>query len=137
MERKPFEIVAECEMAGFPSGADIERVRERIDGARRSRPAIVRAAVNPPVVVRDGRYVLQARFVVWAEDGRAATRAVEGLLSGAGVQCRTALPSGRALTDVPAPPPAPKEAGSSRTRGKGAPRARSRRAGKGRTARSG
>lgn len=110
VERRPFEIVAECEMAGFPSGADVDRVRERIQEAQHSWPAIVRAAVNPPAVFKDRRYVLQARFVVWAENGGAATQAVEGLLAGAGVQCRTVLPSGRALTEGETPPPAEKAA---------------------------
>lgn len=117
MERRPFEIVAECEMAGFPSGADVERVRERIQEAQRSWPAIVRTAVNPPAVFKDRRYVLQARFVVWAEDSSAATQAVEGLLGGAGVQCRTVLPSARALTEAETPPPAEKAAGSASAAG--------------------
>jgi hypothetical protein len=114
VERRPFEIVAECEMAGFPSGVDVDRIRERIQEAQRSWPAIVRAAVNPPAVFKDRRYVLQARFVVWAEDGSAATQAVEGLLAGAEVRWRTVLPSGRALTEAEAPPPAEETAGQAR-----------------------
>jgi len=111
MAQKPFEIMAECAMVGFPTGADIGRIRGLIETARRSRPAIVRAAVNPPAIYRDKQYVLPTRFVVWAKDGARAIQAVDGLLQDAGVPRRTVLPSGRALTeaDVP-PPPGPKKA---------------------------
>ncbi len=105
MDRKPFEIVAECQMAGFPTGADIGRIREQIETARRSRPEVVRAAVNPPAIYRDKWYVLPARFVVWAEDGTQAIQTVAGLLQDAGVPCRTVLPSGRGLTEAEVPPP--------------------------------
>ncbi len=104
MDRKPFEIVAECEMAGFPTGADVERLNERIGAVRRSRPNVVQAVVSPPAIFRERRYVLQARFVVWAEDGVGATQAVEGIFKDAGVACRMVLPSGRALTGLAVPP---------------------------------
>lgn len=105
MDRKPFEIVAECETAGFPTGTDIERVNEQVGQARRSRPEVVQATVSPPAIFREKRYVLQARFVVWAADGVSATQVVEGLLEDAGVACRTVLPTGRALTGLAVPPP--------------------------------
>ncbi len=108
MELKPFEIVAECEMAVFPTGADIEHVSEQIEKARHSHANVVRTAVSPPAIFRDRRYVLQTRFVVWAGDGVSATRVVEDLLEDAGVPCRTVLPSGRELTEsTVAPPPGP------------------------------
>lgn len=110
MNRKPFEIAAECEMAGFPTGADIARLGEHIETARRSRPDVVQATMNPPAVYRERRYVLQTRFVVWAEDGARAIRTVEGLLKDARVPCRTVHPSGRALTGTEVPPrPEPAE----------------------------
>lgn len=112
MAPKPFEIVAECQMVGLPTGADIGRIREQIEGARRSWPAIVRAAVNPPAIYRDMQYVLPTRFVVWAEDGARATQAVEELMKGAGVSCGTVLPSGKALTEADVPPqPRPRKTG--------------------------
>lgn len=104
--RRPFEIVAECEMTGFPMEADIERVRAQIEKARRSRPDVVRAAVSSPAIYRDRQYVLDTRFLVWAEDGAGATQVVGELLRAAGVPCRTVLPSGRAVAEAEAPPPA-------------------------------
>jgi hypothetical protein len=104
--RKPFEIVAECEMTGFPAAADIERVGAQIEKARRSRPDVVRAAVSSPAVYRDRQYVLDTRFVVWADDGAGAARAVGELLKAAGVPCRTVVPSGRALTEADVSTPA-------------------------------
>ncbi len=111
-DRKPIEITAECAMAGFPTGADIGRIREQIEVARRSRPEVVRAAVNPPAIYRDKQYVLPTRFVVWAEDDARAIQAIEGLFRDAGVPCRAVLPSGRSLTETEVPPPpAPEKTG--------------------------
>lgn len=104
MDRRPFEIIAECEMTGFPTGADIGRLRERIESARRSQPGVVRALVNPPPIYKERRYVLLTRFVVWAVDGVRAVQAVAELLQDAAIACRTVLPSGRALTDAEVPP---------------------------------
>jgi hypothetical protein len=104
--RKPFEIVAECEMTGFPMAADIERIGARIEKARRARPDVVRAAVSSPAIYRDRLYVLDTRFLVWAEDGAGASRAVGELLKAAGVPCRTVVPSGRALAEAEVSPPA-------------------------------
>ena len=118
MERKPFEIVAECEIAGFPTGADIERVTGQIEKARHSRPGVVQVTVSPPAIFRETRYVLQTRFTVWAEDGVSATQVVVGLLRDARVPCGTVIPSGRALTasSIPSPPkmvkPAPPAKGT-------------------------
>ncbi|MDR7417431.1 MAG: hypothetical protein QN178_00810 [Armatimonadota bacterium] len=105
MSRKPFEIVAECEMAGFPSGADIERLMARLDQARSGQPDVVKATVTPPAVYRDGRYVLDARFLVWADDATGATNAVEEVLRAAEVTCRFVTPSGRALAESEVPKP--------------------------------
>ena len=114
MTRKPFEIVAECVMAGFPTGADIGRIREQIETARRSKPEVVRAAVNPPAIHRDIQYVLQTRFVVWAEDNARAVQVVEGLMLDAGVSYQSVLPSGRAMAEADVPPP-PKTGKTKRT----------------------
>ena len=114
MTRKPFEIVAECVMAGLPTGADIGRIREQIETARRSKPEVVRAAVNPPAIHRDIQYVLQTRFVVWAEDNARAVQVVEGLMLDAGVSYLSVLPSGRAMAEADVPPP-PKTGKTKRT----------------------
>ena len=114
MTRKPFEIVAECLMAGLPTGADIGRIREQIETARRSKPEVVRAAVNPPAIHRDIQYVLQTRFVVWAEDNARAVQVVEGLMLDAGVSYQSVLPSGRAMAEADVPPP-PKTGKTKRT----------------------
>jgi len=74
MDGKPFEILAECEMPAFPTGADIARVMDQIESARRSRPEVVRTTVNPPAIYRERRYVLPTRLVVWAEDAAGALR---------------------------------------------------------------
>ena len=114
MTRKPFEIVAECVMAGLPTGADIGRIREQIETARRSKPEVVRAAVNPPAIHRDIQYVLQTRFVVWAEGNTRAVQVVEGLMLDAGVSYQSVLPSGRAMAEADVPPP-PKTGKTKRT----------------------
>lgn len=106
MGRRPFEIVAECEMTGFPMAADIERMGAQIEKARRSRPDVVRAAVSSPAIYRDRQYVLDTRFLVWAEDGAGATHVVGELLRAARVPCRTVVPSGRALAEAEVLPPA-------------------------------
>lgn len=106
MGRRPFEIVAECEMIGFPMAADIERMRAQIEKARKSRPDVVRAAVSSPAIYRDRLYVLDTRFLVWAEDGAGASRAVGELLKASGVKCRTVMPSGRALAETEVSMPA-------------------------------
>jgi len=106
MTRRPFEIIAECELPRFPVPREITRIAEQLEQARRARPEIVRIAVNPPAVFRRNRYLLEARVVVWAEDVPGAVRSVEGLVAGAGVPCLTVLPSGRALSAADVPPPA-------------------------------
>jgi hypothetical protein len=105
MDGKPFEILAECEMPAFPTGADIARVMDQIESARRSRPEVVRTTVNPPAIYRERRYVLPTRLVVWAEDAAGALRAAAEVLANAGLLCRTILPSSRAVGDAEAPPP--------------------------------
>jgi hypothetical protein len=126
VERKPFEIVAECGMVGFPVASDIERISAEIEKARRGIPGIVRAAVVPPAIYREKQYVLQARFLVWANDGADASRAVEGLLDAAAIPCQAVVPTGRALgsRDVPPAPSMRAPAG-----GKGAAHAGATRAG--------
>ncbi len=109
MDPKPFEIVAECELVGLPSGTDIGRISEQIEKARRSRPEVVRAMTNPPAVYRSRGYVLQTRFVVWAEDAPHAMDAVGGLLQDAEVPCRTIVPTGRALPEAEVPSPRTEE----------------------------
>lgn len=105
MDRKPFEVVAECEMPVFPTAADVTRVSERIETARRGRADIVRATVNPPAIYRERRYVLQAKFITWAEDVSRAVQTTQELLAEAGLPCRTVLPSSRSLTTADVPPP--------------------------------
>ena len=128
MTRKPFEIVAECVMAGLPTGVDIGRIREQIETARRSKPEVVRAAVNPPAIHRDIQYVLQTRFVVWAEDNARAVQVVEALMKDAGVSYQSVFPSGRALAeaDVPAPPKTMKPTRAASTRRTPTPKRRPR-----------
>lgn len=92
-------------MAGFPSGVEIERVRQVLDQARGAKPEVVRAMITPPAIYRDGRYVLDARFLVWADDPSSATGLVEEVLAGAGVACRLVVPSGRSLSDTEVPRP--------------------------------
>lgn len=93
-------------MPAFPTGADIARVMDQIESARRSRPEVVRTTVNPLAIYRERRYVLPTRLVVWAEDAAGALRAAAEVLANAGLPCRTILPSSRALGDaeVPSPP---------------------------------
>jgi hypothetical protein len=105
MDRKAFEIIAECEMAAFPTTADISKLGEQIETARRSRPEIVQATVKPPATYREKQYRLPTGFVVWAKEVAAAVQAVEGLLKKAGVPCRVVLPSGRALAEADLPQP--------------------------------
>jgi hypothetical protein len=120
--RKPFEIVAECEMAGFPSGVDIERLTARLDQARSGQPDVVRATVTPPAVYRDGRYVLDARFLVWAEDANGATNAVEEVLRTAEVTCRFVTPSGRAVAESEVPRPRAAKAAAAKSARPSAPK---------------
>jgi len=126
MDRRPFEVVAECITASFPTGAEIGQIREQIETARASRPEVVRAAINPPAIYRGLQYVLQTRFVVWAEDSAAAVQAVAGLMRDAGVPCRSVLPSGRALaeSDVPPPPQTGKSESTAANRRSPAPKRR-------------
>jgi hypothetical protein len=126
MARKPFEIAAECTMPGFPTGADVTRVSEQIETARRARPDVVRATVNPPAIYRDRSYVLQTKFIVWADDASRALQAAKDLLADTGLPCRAVLPSSRALLEgeaapppVPAPPGRSKAAGRRRTAKRG------------------
>jgi hypothetical protein len=125
VERKPFEIVAECGMVGFPVASDIERISAEIEKARRGIPGIVRAAVVPPAIYREKQYVLQARFLVWANDGADASRAVEGLLDAAAIPCQAVAPTGRALgpRDVPPAPSMRAAAGGKAAAHAGATRA--------------
>jgi hypothetical protein len=105
VELKPFEIVVQCEIARFPSAVDIERMAAAIEESRGTHHEIVRGTVVPPAVYRDRRYILDGRFLVWAADSAAASASVENLLRAAGITCRSAIPSGRALSaaDVPQP----------------------------------
>src|SRR3989475_5797346 len=115
-------------MAGLPTGADMGRMREQIEPARRSKPEVVRAAVNPPAIHRDTQYVLQTRFVVWAEENARAVQVVEALMKDAGVSYQSVFPSGRALAeaDVPAPPKTTKPRRAASTRHTPATKRRSR-----------
>jgi hypothetical protein len=101
--RRPYEIMAECELFGFPTAADVARVGESLDRGRRAHAQVVRATVLPPAAFRDGRYVLQARFLVWADHARGATKAVEDVIAAAGLASRLVLPTGRALSDAEVP----------------------------------
>jgi hypothetical protein len=76
-----------------------------LDQARGAKPEVVRAMIAPPAIYRDGRYVLDARFLVWADDPSGATGLVEEVLAGAGVACRLVVPSGRSLSDAEVPRP--------------------------------
>ncbi|MDQ7843554.1 MAG: hypothetical protein QN141_10510 [Armatimonadota bacterium] len=125
MTRRPFEIIAECELPRFPAQKEITRIGDQLEQARRARPEIVRVTVTPPAVFRKNRYILEARAVVWAEDVPGAVRSVEGLVAAAGVPCLTVLPSGRALStaEVP-PPPETVAAGGNTGRRRGSPTGR-------------
>jgi len=105
VDRKAFEIIAECEVAAFPTTVDISKLGDQIEAARRARPEIVRATVKPPATYREKQYRLPAGFVVWAKDVDDAMQTVEGLLKKAGVPCRIVLPSGRALAEADLPLP--------------------------------
>ena len=100
MSEKAFEVVAECAMAGFPTGADVSRLMERIERARRRNAAIARASVQSPAVYKDRAYTLITRFLVWAGDGPQAMDAVGSLLQGSAIHCRGMHLSGRALVDA-------------------------------------
>jgi hypothetical protein len=104
--QKPFEIIAECMMESLPASADVVSLSERIEAERRKHPGVVRATVQTPAVFRDRGYVLETRFLVWADDGPAAQRVVEDLVAACGVACRGVHLSGRALTETDAPKPA-------------------------------
>src|SRR2546422_9667822 len=91
-------------MAGLPTGADMGRIREKIESARRSKPEVVRAAVNPPAIHVDRQHVLQTRFVVWAEENARAVQVVEALMKDPGVSSQPVFPSGRALAEAEVPP---------------------------------
>lgn len=121
MGLKPFEVTAECAMAGLPTGTDIARVSEKLEKARRRASGIVRATVQAPAVFRDRTYVLDSRFVVWADDGDGAVKAVGNLLQGASITHRNMHLSGRALAEADVPRPggaarAPREAVPARAR---------------------
>jgi hypothetical protein len=131
---KPFEVIAECAMAGFPTNADITRITEQIERARRRDAAIARAGVQTPAVYKDRAYTLVTRFLVWAPDGPRAMDTVGNLLQGAGIHCRGMHLSGRALVDadlVPAAAPAAPRAGAVK---KSAAKAAGRSASRGRRA---
>ena len=134
MSDKPFEVIAECAMAGFPTNADITRITEQIERARRRDAAIARAGVQTPAVYKDRAYTLVTRFLVWAPDGPRAMDTVGNLLQGAGIHCRGMHLSGRALVDadlVPAAAPAAPRAGAVK---KSAAKAAGRSASRGRRA---
>ncbi len=105
MSQKLFEVAGECAMPGLPTGGDIERVGERLEQARRRAPQIVRTALQGPAAFKDRSYVLEGRFVVWADDGERAVVAIGNLLDGAKIPYRSLHLSGRALTDADAPRP--------------------------------
>jgi len=100
VSEKAFEVVAECAMAGLPTGADVNRVMERIERARRRNAAIAHVSVQSPAVYKDRAYTLITRFLVWAGDGPRAMDAVGSLLQGAGIHSRGMHLSGRALVDA-------------------------------------
>jgi len=100
VSEKVFEVVAECAMAGLPTGADVNRVMERIERARRRNAAIAHTSVQSPAVYKDRAYTLITRFLVWAGDGARAMDAVGSLLQGAGIHSRGMHLSGRALVDA-------------------------------------
>lgn len=108
--QKPFEIIAECMMESLPASADVASLSERIEAERRKHPGVVRAAVQTPAIFRDRGYVLETRFLVWADDGAAAERMVENLVKASGVTCRGVHLSGRALAEADVPKPAVLEA---------------------------
>lgn len=105
MSERLFEVAGECAMSGLPTGGDIERVGERLEQARRGAPQVVRTALQGPAAFKDRSYVLEGRFVVWADDGERAVVVVGNLLDGAKIPYRSLRLSGRALTDADAPRP--------------------------------
>lgn len=111
MGQKPFEVAVGCAMPGLPTGGDIERIGERLDQARRRAPEVVRTAVSGPAAFKDRAYVLESRFVVWADDGERAVTTVGTLLDGAKIAYSGLRLSGRALTDADAPRPSAGAAG--------------------------
>ncbi|MDQ7858485.1 MAG: hypothetical protein QN174_03215 [Armatimonadota bacterium] len=131
--RRPYEIMADCELGGFPTSGDVGRVGDALERARRAYTQVVRATVVPPAAFRDGRYILPARFLVWAEDASAATRSVEQVIAEAGLSSRVVLPTGRALAESDVPP-APEARGPATKRRaastRGAARAKAPAAGK-------
>jgi len=111
MSEKLFEVAGECAMSGLPTGVEIERVGVQLEQARRRTPAVVRTVVQGPAAFKDRAYVLESRFVVWADDGDRAVTAVGSLLEGAKIPYRGLHLSGRALTDADAPRPRDARAG--------------------------
>ena len=105
MSPKPFEVAGECAMPGLPTGGDIEQVGDRLEQARRRTPHVVRTALQGPAAFKDRVYVLEGRFVVWADDGERAVMAIGSLLDGAKIPYRSLHLSGRSLTDADAPQP--------------------------------
>jgi hypothetical protein len=97
VSEKAFEVVAECALAGFPSGTDISKVTERIERACKRRSEVARSAVQTPAVYKDRAYTLMARFLVRAADGPRALDTVGALLQDAGVHCRGMHLSGRVV----------------------------------------
>ena len=114
MELRPFELVAACELASLPTSRDIAELTARLERARAGVPAVVSATPQPPAIYRNLAYVLESRFVAWANTAEDAAGMVKGLMDSAGVLCRSVYLSGRALapTDVPRPEaPAPQPRG--------------------------
>jgi hypothetical protein len=111
-------------MRGLPAAADIAAVGERLERARSQVPGVVRAVPQPLAVVRDGRYVVEARVVAWADHGDAALHDARRLLEAAKVECDEIYLSGRALSEADAPRP---EAAAARGSGGRRPQAPTRR----------
>lgn len=106
MAQKPYEVIAKCVMVGLPGSSDIALLGERLSKSRSHAPGMVLAAPRPPAVFRDGGYVLETRFVAWADDGTGALLTAERVLQAAKVVCSELYLSGRALSEADAPRPA-------------------------------
>lgn len=106
MAQRPYEIIAKCVMVGLPGSSDIASLGERLSKSRSHAPGMVVAAPRPPAVFQDGGYVLETRFVAWADDGAGALLTAERVLQAAKVVCSDLYLSGRALSEADAPRPA-------------------------------
>ncbi len=106
MAQRPYEIIAKCVMVGLPGSSDIASLGERLSKSRSHAPGMVVAAPRPPAVFQDGGYVLETRFVAWADDGTGALLTAERVLQAAKIVCSDLYLSGRALSEADAPRPA-------------------------------